>query len=43
MNPREIGLEGLKWIDLAQNMGLWLVLLNGSEPCGPTKGREFLG
>jgi hypothetical protein len=38
MDHREIGWEGMDWIDLAQDRGQWRGSCDGAEPSGSIKG-----
>jgi hypothetical protein len=40
MDLREIGLDGMDWIDLAQDRDQWMALEHGNDPSGSIK---FLG
>jgi hypothetical protein len=39
---REIGWDGMDWIDLAQDRDQWRALEQGNEPSGPLKCWEVL-
>jgi hypothetical protein len=42
MDIREIGLEGVDWINLARDRGRWRALVNtANDPSGSTEGGEF--
>jgi hypothetical protein len=42
MDLREIGWDGMDWIDLAQDRDLWRDIVNTNEPSGSIKCWEFL-
>jgi hypothetical protein len=42
MNLREIGWDGMDWIDLTQDRDQWRALMNGNEPSGSIKCWEIL-
>jgi hypothetical protein len=42
MDLKEIGLEGVDWINLAQDRDRWLAVVNTNEPSGFLKGGKFL-
>jgi hypothetical protein len=42
MDLREIGWDGMDWIDLAQDRDQWRSLVNTNEPSGSLKCWEIL-
>jgi hypothetical protein len=42
MDLREIGWDGMDWIDLAQDRDQWRALVNGNKPSGSIKCWEVL-
>jgi hypothetical protein len=42
MNLRDIGWDGMDWIDLAQNRDHWKIYEHGNEPSGSIKCWEIL-
>jgi hypothetical protein len=42
MDLREIGWDGVDWIDMAQEREKWTALLNTIEPSGSVKCGEVL-